>query len=173
MRKPAGIIEIFLQPGELFFGDQHTRLRTLLGSCVSLVLWHPHRRIGGMTHFMLPGRTRSATAPLDGRYGDEAMALLLSEIQAAGTRAEDYQLYLFGGGDMFPQVTRQAECSVGKRNIERARRLIADCGLKCHGEHVGGTGHRNLIFDVWSGQVAVRQLLPAQSPGTASGVSQQ
>ena len=27
MRKPNGIIEIFLQPGELYFGDRYTRIR--------------------------------------------------------------------------------------------------------------------------------------------------
>ncbi len=163
------LADIYLQPGELYFGDRRVRLRTLLGSCVSLVFWHAGRRIGGMNHFMLPSRTRPAGAALDGRYGDEAVALLLQAIQASGTRVQDYRVHLVGGGDMFPRLGRQPDGSVGERNVEAARRLLAEHGLQCHGEHVGGSGHRNLIFDICSGQVAVRQLLPAQSPGTASG----
>ena len=53
MRKPKGVIEVFLQPGELYFGDRYTRLRTLLGSCVSIVLWHREALLGGMCHYML------------------------------------------------------------------------------------------------------------------------
>ena len=50
MKKPQSVIEIFLQPGELWFGDEQTRIRTILGSCVAVTLWHPGRRIGGMCH---------------------------------------------------------------------------------------------------------------------------
>ena len=49
MKKPADAIEIFLHPGEFYFGDRHTRIRTLLGSCVSIILWHPRLLIGGMS----------------------------------------------------------------------------------------------------------------------------
>ena len=170
-KKPS--VDIYLQPGELYFGDRRVRLRTLLGSCVSVVLWHPQRRLGGMCHFLLPNRHRLPRAALDGRYGDEAIALLLQAGHAAGTRAEDYQLYLFGGGDMFPRFVRQPDSSVGERNVEAARRLIDRHGLQLHGEHVGGCGHRKLSFDIYSGQVDVRQLLPAQPPGMASGAPHQ
>ena len=54
MRKTAGIAEIFLQPGELYFGGRHTRIRTLLCSCVSQVSWRPELLVGGMRHLILP-----------------------------------------------------------------------------------------------------------------------
>jgi len=44
--KPPFVIDIFLQPGELYFGDRHTRIRTVLGSCVSVVFWHPEKLLG-------------------------------------------------------------------------------------------------------------------------------
>jgi chemotaxis protein CheD len=31
-------------------------IRTVLGSCVSITLWHPVKRVGGMCHFLLPTR---------------------------------------------------------------------------------------------------------------------
>ncbi len=161
MRKPSGVIEIFLQPGELYFGDRSTRIRTLLGSCVSLVLWHPEKQLGGMSHFMLPTRTRGRGQGLDGRYGDEAIALLLEEIKRTKTRPQDYSLRLFGGGNMFPSLGRDNDGHIGERNIQAARSLIREHGLQCNGEDVGGTAHRNLIFDVWSGRVAIKHSQPA------------
>ncbi|WP_312375504.1 chemotaxis protein CheD [Stutzerimonas nitrititolerans] len=168
MPKPAGTIEVFLPPGELYFGDRYTRIRTLLGSCVSLVLWHPNKHLGGMSHFMLPTRRRGkATETLDGRYGDEALELLLDEIRRSRTRPQDYSLRLFGGGNMFPGVGH-GDGHIGAQNIRAAKRLILAHGLQCQAEHVGGVGHRNLIFDVWSGRVAIKHSPPASGALRAS-----
>lgn len=40
-------MEVFLLPGELWFDDDETRIRTILGPCVAVTLWHPARKIGG------------------------------------------------------------------------------------------------------------------------------
>ena len=158
MRKPPHVIEIFLQPGELYFGDRSTRIRTVLGSCVSLTLWHPSLLIGGMCHYMLPSRGKPAAGTLNGKYADEALERLLSEIKAAGTRPHEYELKVFGGGNMFPRLVKAGDCrDVPCKNVRAARELAVRHGFAIKAEHLGGEGHRNVIFDVWSGHVWVRQ----------------
>ena len=49
---------VFLHPGECYFGGGPTRIATLLGSCVSITVWHPRLLVGGMCHYMLPSRQR-------------------------------------------------------------------------------------------------------------------
>jgi chemotaxis protein CheD len=167
MKKPAHVIEIYLQPGELWFGDENTRIRTILGSCISIVLWHPRRRIGGMCHYMLPMRGHLHGANLDGRYGDEAMALLIKEVHGAGSRLQDFEAKLFGGGRMFQHGYRQGDSHVGhvhERNIEAARTMVARHGLRLKAEHLGGNGHRQVIFDIWSGHAWIKHTpLPAHA----------
>ena len=88
MRFEGDAIEIFLQPGEIFFGDSSTRIRTVLGSCVAMTLWHPQRKVGGMCHYMLAQR-RGRGEPdgaLNGKYADEALQLLLREIDLLEAR---------------------------------------------------------------------------------------
>lgn len=164
MTSTPTIAEVYLRPGEYHFGGPYTRIRTLLGSCVSLVLWHPHARLGGMCHFLLPTRGR-ATAHPDGRYGDEVMDLLRDAISSSGTRFSEYQVRIFGGGHMFPLLQPNKRQHIGLQNVAMARRLVAERGLICHGEHVGGIGHRNLIFDIWSGQLALKQSAPLSTFG--------
>ena len=156
MNEPRRYTEIFLQPGELYFGNSETRIRTLLGSCVSLVIWHPYLRVGGMCHFMLPGRRRSAQTAPDGRYADEAMELLLTDINKAGGKPSEYRLMMFGGGNMFPGIVRADTSQIGCKNVQIARQLIVKHGFSCSTEHVEGYGHRYLIFDVWSGLVSLK-----------------
>ena len=158
-------IEIFLQPGEFWFGDRDTRIRTLLGSCVSITMWHPRLRIGGMCHFMLPERGSRARADgLDGRYAGDAIELFLRELRAAHTRPQDYQVKLFGGGRMFRSrhaADGPAALDVGTRNVEAARTLLRTHGFRVRAAHVEGEGHRNLIFDIGSGEVWLRHVAPA------------
>jgi chemotaxis protein CheD len=158
-KNPAHVIEIFLQPGELWFGDEHTRIRTVLGSCVAVTLWHPRRRIGGMCHFMLPSRIRGTGIALDGRYGDEALDLLTKQIKAARSYPHEYEAKLFGGGNMFQHVFRSAgnrEGQVPDRNVAAGRELVQRHGFTVKAEQLGGSGHRQVMFDIWSGHAWVR-----------------
>lgn len=132
----------------------------LLGSCASLVSWHPKLLIGGMCHSMLPTRPQRPTAELDGRYGDEAIELMLRKERVHGVAPGEFRIQLSGGGNMFPEIGRQKDNHVGKKNVEAAKQLLQAHGLTCSGAHVEGTGHRNLIFDLWSGQVSLKHMPP-------------
>ena len=168
---PLNPIEIFLQPGDHYFGEKDTRIRTVLGSCVSLTFWHPQLLVGGMCHYMLPKREMERRDPAgpqpDGRYADEALLLLMREMNGVGVPHREYQVKMFGGGNMFPAANKQRETHVGQRNIEVARSLIGKHGFSCVAEHLGGIGHRNVIFDVWNGDVWVRhnETLPKAKAG--------
>lgn len=154
---PAAI-DIFLQPGDVYFGDRDTRIRTVLGSCVSITLWHPQLLLGGMCHYMLPERGEARTGEPDGRYAAEAMLLLTGEIRAAGTRPSEYEAKFFGGGRMFSFNAGDGVLDIGNRNIEAGRRLLRGHGLAPAAEHLAGVGHRSIIFEVASGDVWVRHM---------------
>lgn len=167
MKKHAHITEVFLQPGDFCFGDRNTRIRTVLGSCVSITMWHPERLIGGMCHYMLPARKRGKHDALDGRYADEAMEMFLREIRASNTRPDEYQVKLFGGGNMFPDTKKrrpdcpgkscnpiESTCSdVSCRNELTAELLVKRHGFLIHAKCMGGAGHRQIFFDIWTGHV--------------------
>ena len=107
MKQSENVIEIFLQPGDFYFGEKNTRIRTLLGSCVSITMWHPTRLIGGMCHYLLPSRENALETSLDGRYAKEAMQMFTQEIRAAKTRPSEYTVELFGAGNMFPGIKKR------------------------------------------------------------------
>lgn len=156
MKKPVGVAEEVLAPGQVSFATRPTRLRTLLGSCVAITFWHPQRLIGGMCHFMLPARSRKGQ-PLDGRYGDEALELLLRHVHVNGTQPQDYQIKLFGGGEMFPEQQRHLPAQdVASLNIRAARALAERHHLHLTAQDMGGTGYRDIVFDLWNGNVWVR-----------------
>lgn len=159
MITPLHPLDIFLHPGDHYFADRDTRIRTLLGSCVSMTFWHPQLLVGGMCHYLLPDRanerrTGDWPAP-SGRYANEAIALLLEEMNMVGAPHSEYQIKLFGGGSMFPEKNKHNMPQIGALNVQAARRLKQH-GFTSVAEHMGDIGHRNLIFEVWSGEVWVK-----------------
>lgn len=170
-RAPADTREVFLRPGELHFGNAKTRIRTLLGSCVAIVLWQPQLRIGGMCHFMLPHRPPGRRdASLDGRYGEDAMQLFMRELRRTATSPGGYRTRLIGAGRMFERAgDAAAGIDICARNTQAARELVLRHGFVLHSQALGGHGHRSVVFDVWSGDVWLKQVpLPGAAPSGAT-----
>ena len=152
--KVDAVQEIYLQPGDVWFGGGHVRVRTVLGSCVAITLWHPRRQIGGMCHYMLPGRVRRPGEAHCARYADDAVALMVRQLRGAGCAPDEFEAKLFGGGRMFatPQWVRMVRAlAVHERNVDAARDLVRQYGFRLAGQHLGGHGHRQVVFDVASG----------------------
>ncbi len=164
MRKPDPMVEVFLKPGELHFGGRDTRIRTILGSCVSLVFWHPGRLLGGMCHYLLPSRPRPADGVLDGRFGDEAMALLLDEVRSTRTTPKDYEVHIYGGADTMPDEAK-VKFAIGERNVEKAMDLVDRHGFQLQCVDVGGNEPRHVGIDLSSGQVSLRRGHPHARKG--------
>lgn len=164
MHRLEGLIEIFLQPGDLFVADAGYQIRTILGSCVSITLWHPATRTGGMSHFLLHTRSDAAKGlELDGRYGDEALEQMTNELKRGGVTPAQCQAKIFGGGNMFPNHSHAGAINVGQRNGEAARAMLTQHGIPVVSESLFGVGHRQIIFNVSNGDVWANQVRPTRS----------
>lgn len=147
---------LMLMPGELSFGSAALRMRTLLGSCVAIVIWHPERRLGGMCHYLLPYRPRSGGAQLEGRFGNEAMELMAHAIRRAGASPQEFQAHLYGGADTI------ADCdglmfNIGQRNIEAGWSMIDQYGFSLCGVDVGDNVPRTVTLHLPTGEVDARR----------------
>lgn len=147
-----------LLAGELYFGGEAHSVRTLLGSCVAVALWNPKRRLGGMCHFLLPHRVRGVHEGRDGRFGEEAIEMLVEALLKAGTRPAEYEAHLYGGADTFPdRVGGVAGLNVGERNIAHAWEQIDRHGFVLQGVDVGDHVPRSVNLDLVKGEVAMRR----------------
>jgi len=150
--------KILLHPGDFVFAEPGVHVHTLLGSCISITLWHPRLHVGGMCHFTLPERPngRSEDRELDGRYADEVMTLFQRAAAKHQTRLGEYQAKIFGGGNMIRRNGDDINNSIGTKNAAAAMQLLMGEGVEILVAHVGEFGHRRIVFDVGTGEVWVR-----------------
>ena len=148
--------DVSLMPGQLHFSGHAASIKTLLGSCVALTLWHPKRGFGGMCHFLLPTRTRTPSDKPDGRYGDEALDMLLQHMRQARTDPSEYHAHLYGGADTMPEGTG-LKFNVGERNIEIGWQFVDRWGLQLQGVDVGEDVPRTAKLVLATGEVEMRR----------------
>lgn len=125
-------------------------LRTLLGSCIGLVLHDGKNQVGGMAHIVLPFSDGSGR-PI-GKYANLAIPELIRQIQSAGGKAKDLIAKLAGGARMFATENSR---SIGDQNLVVVEQLLGDAGIPIRGRHCGGTQGRRMSYDVATGLVVV------------------
>lgn len=157
-KEPDFVLDVFLQPGEFFWGDATTRIRTILGSCVAICLWHPELCVGGMSHSILPRRKPDAEIRKgeEARYVSDSIDLFIKNIKKTGTNPSEYQVKVFGGGSFF--ADGESDRSVGSMNVATARELLEMRGFKILKEHLGGMQGRNVLFHLWNGEVWMKRI---------------
>lgn len=161
--------KIYLHPGGFYFSRENVKIHTLLGSCISITLWHPERRIGGMCHFTLPKKphTRAGGDELDCRYADDVIQKFRKEVKRHGTAMQEYQAKIFGGGNMLRTASQNTENSIGTKNSAAAMMLLMQENMNILVAQVGEFGHRRVVFDTRTGEVWVRYI----EAGTARQIS--
>lgn len=137
--------------GGVFAAGVPAEARTVVGSCVSVCLFDPQARVGGMNHFLLPGE--GAVDPAQAaRFGCNAMEQLLDAVTKEGAERGRLQAKVFGGAAA-PQL---ADPDIGPRNVAFARELLAREGIPVVSERVGGDRGLEVSFHTHTGRAFVR-----------------
>ncbi|MDH4321858.1 MAG: chemotaxis protein CheD [Desulfobulbaceae bacterium] len=155
---------VHLQPSELLVARQPTMLVTILGSCVAVCLHDRKRKVGAMCHGLLPKAKASAIGGDCSRFVDCAIHAMVKELaEKCGSSPADLDAKLFGGARMFSQVIEDGGGHmqrVGVENIETARAVLRDYGMRVSVEDVGAAGGYKIFFESHTGKVVCKSLRP-------------
>ena len=142
-------LQHFLYPSSLFVSKEPHLVKTILGSCVAVCIWDSKLKIGGINHFMLP--TWNGNDLASPKYGNIAIDKLIDRMFFLGSRLEDLQAKVFGGGDMMH--TENARIIIGERNIRIARLMLEERKIPVVASSTGGKRGRKIIFFTDTGEV--------------------
>lgn len=134
-----------LMPGDVALGLAGDQFKTLLGSCVSVILTDPRRTVGVMCHIVHVGRPNLANAS-NTAFGEVAMQDMFDRLLGVGIPPTRCHAYVYGGGNMFPQMFSTTH--VGAKNAEWVLDYLHDYGIAVVDEQLGGNGYRKVSWTV-------------------------
>ena len=158
---PPAQNRITLGPGEYYASNQPVTIHTVLGSCIAACLWDQQNAVVGMNHFLLTDKpARSPLPPSEtdgGKYGSDAMKLLIDAMVRLGARRENLQAKVFGGGSLVrPEQTEFV--TVGQTNSRFIVEFLKGEGIPLVSSDLGGTSGRAIYFSSEDFSVYVRKI---------------
>lgn len=144
----------YLYPSAIFADPEPYLIDTILGSCVAVCLYDPVKKIGGINHYMLPLWNGNGLA--SPKYGNIAIDKLIEKLISFGSKSEDLQAKIFGGGEVVETTNNMFR--IGERNIETAEKILREKGIKITGKSVGGKNGRKIRFNTHTGVVLMKNI---------------
>lgn len=151
--------QVNLKPGQVVIASKPTIISTLLGSCVSVVIYHLQRRVVAVSHSLLPYQVRGGDMdPF--RYVDSSLKYMLDKLSGPGIKHSLFKVKLFGGAEVanIGQGPGVDETSIGSQNIRAARKILSNYGLPLTVDKVGGKKGYKLYIRSDTGEVLLRYL---------------
>ncbi|TVM00684.1 MAG: chemotaxis protein CheD [Candidatus Brocadia sp. WS118] len=135
--------------GDLKITQAPNVLKTLLGSCIGIVLHDPVNKIGGLLHIMLPKKSGNDLKIT--KYADTGLPYFIYHmVTHAGASRRALYAKLFGGAKMFEA---NSLINIGETNEIEARRILKEEGIRIVASKTGGTKGYNILFDTDTGEV--------------------
>lgn len=156
----ANLPIVNLRPGELYVAQEPTIIATLLGSCVSVCLFCPVKKIGAMCHGVMPFQDNTSASE-SFRFVDSSVAYMVEVLgKVNGGRRAALEAKLFGGADVLDLHINKARgfMTIGRQNIEAARASLAKHGVPITAEKVGGASGCKLLFYSHTGDAFLRRI---------------
>lgn len=142
--------------GEVYSSSDPVVIETTLGSCVSVCLFDPVRKSGGMNHILLPGRATQGDFTMASRYGINAMEILINSLMKLGASRRKLVAKVFGGAKMFNQI--ENDFSPGLRNVQFILEFLDVERIPVVASDVGGEKARKIFFASNTGEVYLKRL---------------
>lgn len=163
------IKSIYLKPCEMYLEKEPAVVSTVLGSCVSVIMFWSAAKIGGMCHAMLPLANFSVVGNNPShvnKFVDSSITYMHSRFGVWGAVPSEIEVKVFGGADMF----RTESCkikreTIGAKNIQAAFAALSALGYKVTAQDVGGDMGRKLYFYSSEGRVFMKSLRNTMDAG--------
>jgi len=153
--------KIFLEAGEGIVTSKPQKIVTILGSCLSITLFHKRSGYAGMTHSLYPTCSKDEKSKIFTeeayKYVDCSFKKMLGQFENKNIDIKDIEIKIFGGGEVIEGNDRKT-ISVGRQNIDMMEKIAREHNLEIKAADTGGNKGRKIIFDTMTGDVFSKKL---------------
>jgi len=163
---------VHLKQGELHLSEKPELVFTILGSCISIVMYCARTRQAAICHSLLPqdkGRIDKDRIKNDNfKYLDQSFYTMHKWFVRRRVKNYEIVVKVFGAGDVLQSKgCKEEPCiknkTIGALNIDAAHRFIKEMNLNIAAIDVGGDIGRKLFFYTHTGEVLIKRLKKAEA----------
>ncbi|MBF7096346.1 chemotaxis protein CheD [Alkalibacter mobilis] len=136
--------------------DPNSLITLGLGSCVGIAIYDRNRRIGGLSHIMLPDSTAFKSGVKPEKFADLAIPLMIKEMNGGTLKTRNLVAKIAGGASMFNFPDKKMTSEIGKRNVESVEKILSELDIPILGSHTGGNIGRTMIVDLSNFKVDIK-----------------
>ncbi|MBX2995662.1 MAG: hypothetical protein KF681_12600 [Bdellovibrionaceae bacterium] len=151
---------LHLKAGEIIICAEASTITTILGSCVSICLYSPQTKMGGMIHYVHPRVASRHGQPADFRYGEIAIPALIEELmRVTGEPAHQFVAKIAGGAS---EAHRGFD--IGSENIQVAREYLKRHQIPILAEDVSGHDGRKVVYHTGTNRLQIAAIASRVPP---------
>ncbi|MBN2738311.1 MAG: chemotaxis protein CheD [Spirochaetales bacterium] len=138
-------------------------LKTVLGSCVGVLLYHFNSRVGGLAHVYLPNskefKTDFSSAMSErSNFADVLIPQMINAMGNFGADLSGLQGFVAGGATMTDSSYNLEVLQIGKRNLQEVRRILNGYNIPFRELDVGGRFGKVITCDLETGEISLRKV---------------
>jgi chemotaxis protein CheD len=161
-------VKQFLSIGEVIIAPNPAYIWTVLGSCVSVILFSPHRKISAICHAQLVEKEfqvdvhnqseswayKPNSTQNDFRYLACSVYYMIDQLLKLGIRKHEIVASIYGGAHVIGKIKQ----NIGSENADSAHKILEDQGIRVVKKDVGGNKSRTIRFFSDTGVINVKYL---------------
>lgn len=128
-----------------------------LGSCVGICMIDKALGIAGLAHIMLPDSSAIPNDHNKFKFADTGIRLLYENMIKSGAAASRITAKIAGGANMF--ATTSPAMSIGDRNVEATKKMLAKLGVPIIASDTGLNYGRTVSFNAADGSLEIMSSL--------------
>ena len=147
--KELEVFNYHLKPGYIYVTPKPVLISTVLGSCVAVCIFDRQHKWGGMSHFLFPKVDRKGKPTP--QYGNLAIPALIRMLRKQGSRIDNLEAQIFGGGSR----SLDDSSGIGRYNAKIARKILKKREIPLVSEDIGGVKGRRILYHTVTNETLV------------------
>ncbi len=137
---------IDVDTGEIKVSSEPVILQSIaLGSCIALAIYERDRKIGGLAHIMLPGKSPSSQN--NTKYTEDAIGALLDAAKEQGAKIGNLEISIVGGANILQKG------DIPDKVIKSVLDYLKKLNLEVNCMRIRGVERRSVFLDTATGDV--------------------
>ncbi|SFE38599.1 chemotaxis protein CheD [Alteribacillus iranensis] len=152
------LIKVGMADWKLAFSPQVLRTSGL-GSCVGIVVYDSQKKVGALSHIMLPDSTLAKDGKVNrAKFADTALNDIVSELVSKGCALPSLKAKMAGGAQMFRFTSGTDMMRIGPRNVDAVKKALMENNIPLLAEDTGGNKGRTITFYPETGCLHIRTI---------------